>query len=113
MLKTNCGAMPMANMSSVTGTMMSFSLGNRSGNALQLFASEPLKSACIARANTMAVTSKPITAMAVNDAAIANEPLKIKNSPIKPFNPGKQSEDKMVTLIQQLNHGVLLIKPLK
>ena len=59
MLKTNCGAMPMANMSSVTGTMTNFSPRVRSGNALQLSASGPLKSDCIARRNVIAVNEKP------------------------------------------------------
>ena len=67
MLKTNCGAMPMANMSSVTGTMTNFSLRMRSGKALQLSASGPLKSDCIARMKTIAVKSRPSTATAVND----------------------------------------------
>ena len=58
MLKTNCGAMPMANMSSVTGTTTHFSLRWRSGKALQLSASGPLKSACIARRKTIAVNKQ-------------------------------------------------------
>src|SRR5947199_68722 len=88
----NCGAMPIANMSSITGTTTSFSLRKRSGNALQPSASGPLKRACIARIKTMAVTRRPTTAIAVNAADIANEPLKIKNSPTNPFKPGKPSE---------------------
>ena len=79
----------MANMSSVTGMMAICSLGKRSEKALQLSASGPLKSACIARMKTIAVTSRPITATAVKDAVIANEPLKIRNSPMKPLRPGK------------------------
>ena len=59
MLKTNWGAMPRANMRSVTGTMTNFSLRPRSGKALQLSAIGPLKSACIARRKTIAVKSKP------------------------------------------------------
>src|SRR4051812_38220185 len=52
MLKMNCGAVPRANMRSVTGTTTNFSLRNRSGNALQLSVSGPLKSACIMRMKT-------------------------------------------------------------
>src|SRR2546425_10461958 len=100
MLKTNWGAMPMANMNSVMGTMTNFSPSLRSTKALQLSASGPLKSDCIARMNAMAVTNKPITATAVNDAAIANEPLKIKNSPMNPFSPGNPSDENIATLIQ-------------
>src|SRR5881392_3829256 len=93
MLNANCGATPMANMSSVTGMIVTFSLGKRSGKALQFSASGPLKRACIARMKTIAVTSRPITSRVVKDAAMANEPLKIKNSPIKPFSPGKPNDE--------------------
>src|SRR5438874_11262274 len=100
MLNMNCGTMPMANMSSVTGTTTSFSLRKRSGNALQFSASGPLNSDCIARIKTIAVMRRPTTAMAVNAAAIANEPLKIKECLTNQYNPGKPSEDSMATLYQ-------------
>src|SRR6266487_1567461 len=87
--------------------------GKRSGKALQLSASGPLKSACIARTKTIAVTSRPITAMAVKDAVMANEPLKIRNSPMKPFSPGKPNDENMATLIQPQRIGVRCINPPK
>src|SRR6266542_4463312 len=113
MLNMNCGARPMANMSSVTGMIAIFSIGKRSGKALQLSASGPLQSACIARTKTIAVTSRPITAMAVKDAVMANEPLKIRNSPTKPFSPGKPNDENMATLIQPQRIGVRCINPPK
>src|SRR5262249_59477737 len=56
---------------------------------------------------------KADTAIAVNAAAIANEPLKIKNSPINPFSPGKPSDENMATLIHPQSSGVRCISPPK
>ena len=51
--------------------------------------------------------------MAVNEAAIANELLKIRNSPMNPFRPGKPSDENMATLIQPQSSGVRCIRPPK
>src|SRR3984893_2825866 len=106
MLKINCGEIPIANIRSVTGTMTNFSLRTRSEKPLQLSASGPVKSDCIARIKVTAVKSKPSTAMAVNEAATANEPLKMRNSPTNPLSPGKPSEENIATLIQPQSNGV-------
>src|SRR6266403_416304 len=70
MLNTNCGQIPIANMSSVTGKMTNFSPRTRSEKPLQLWASGPLKSACIARMKVTAVKRRPSTEMAVSEAVI-------------------------------------------
>src|SRR4026209_2309595 len=57
MLKKNWGAIPTANMRSITGTIVHFSLGLRSGKPATASASGPLKSDCIARIKTTAVKS--------------------------------------------------------
>src|SRR5438045_8980903 len=80
-------------MSSVTGTMTNFSPRTRSEKPPQLSASGPLKSACIARMKVTAVKRRPSTAMAVKKAAVANEPLKMRNSPTNPLSPGKPSDE--------------------
>ena len=113
MFNMNCGVMPMANMSNIIGTMMSFSLRRRSGNVPQFPVSGPLNRDCMARANAMAVTRRPITAIAVKEAAIANEPLKIKNSPMNPFSPGRPRDENIATLIQPQSSGVCCINPPK
>src|SRR5438128_694485 len=106
MLKMNCGKMPMANIRSVTGTMTSFSLRMRSEKPLQRSTSGPTKSDCIARMKVTAVKRRPSTAIPVNEAATAKEPLKIRNSPMNPLSPGKPSDENIATLIQPQSNGV-------
>src|SRR5438477_6688823 len=100
MLKTNCGLRPTANINSATGTITNSSLRMRSENPLQLSASGPLKSDCIARIKVTAVKRRPRTATEVNIAVTANEPLKIKNSPTNPLSPGKPSDENIEILIE-------------
>ena len=61
----------------------------------------------------MAVTSKPIVATAAAQALRVNTPLKIKNSPTKPFRPGRPSEEKSVIPIKPQNTGAALRMPPK
>src|SRR5207248_113761 len=109
MLKRNWGAMPMANMRRVTGIITHFSLGLSSAKATSVSTRGPLKSACIARIKTTAVKRRPKTATAVKEAAMAKEPLKIRNSPMNPFSPGSPSEENMATLIQPQRSGARCI----
>ena len=81
--------------------------------APQLSASGPLKSDCIMRMKTMAVKRRPRTATAVKEAASANEPLKMRNSPMNPLRPGRPNEENMATLIQPQSNGVRCMRPPK
>ena len=111
--KANCGATPNANMRRVTGTTIQRSFQRRSGKLLQIGGSGPLKSDCIARRKTIAVTSRPTVAMAVGHGAKGNDPLKIRNSPMKPFRPGSPNHANMATLLHPQSWGVRCMSPPK
>src|SRR5581483_10314020 len=78
--RTICGFKPTTNIKSVTGTSTNFSPALRSTIAFVAGFGGPLKSDFIARINVTAVKSRPSTATAVNEAATANEALKMRNS---------------------------------
>src|SRR5438067_2340102 len=75
MLRMNWGAMPMTNIRSETGTIVHFSFARRSGNALQLSANGPLKSACMARKKTKHAIAKMV------HREVGNHPFEIGLSP--------------------------------
>ena len=58
-----------------------------------------------------AVTSRPITDNAVAHVASGNAPLKIKNSPTKPFSPGNPSEENSAMPIRPQKTGATARSP--
>ena len=85
----------------------------RSGNVRPLLIQRPVKDTLQNREDENAVMSKPITESAAAQVASGKTPLKIRNSPMNPFSPGKPSEENSAMPISPQNTGATLRKPPK
>ena len=60
-----------------------------------------------------AVTKRPMAARVEASGASAKEPLKMRNSPTKPFKPGRPSEEKILMPMRPVSTGATVRRPPK
>src|SRR5205814_8834070 len=83
------------------------------GNFDHLSFSGQVKTRCKIVKMKIAVTSKPMTDSAVAQVASEKAPLKIRNSPMNPFRPGKPREEKSEMPMRPQKIGAILRRPPK
>src|SRR3984957_7165656 len=109
----NCGKRPRTSMSAITRSTVNPSPRGKSGQPLHLPGNGPLKTRCKIVSRKIEVNNKP--GIESNDAREARlrAPLKMRNSPGKPFSPGNPSEAKSAIPISPQNTGAAWRKPPK
>ena len=85
----------------------------RSGICDQRPFNGPQKTRWMMVSRKIAVTSRPSVDNAAAQGASGNAPLKIRNSPTNPFNPGSPSDENSAMPIKPVNTGTILRMPPK
>jgi hypothetical protein len=85
--------MPIQNMKNINTAPMKISRPVMSDKPFHFSLRGPKQTFCIMLSKKTAVTTNPIVANEVTSVTIGNYPLKTRNSPTKPFKPGKPRDE--------------------